>query len=431
MAELQHGGNITDYLLWRGDMTLRQRPFNIVDNLVLAYLSYYNFQGIVPALGVHDSITVREAVERVGKMYGFGTGPESEFLPALAGSARFGSAKLSDYVDIYADGELKTQFAALTVSLCDGTCYISFRGTGDSIVGWREDFEISYRLTEAQMRSTEYLNRCIPQPKFNRKRFLIGGHSKGGNLAVYSAVTCDPAVRDRILHVYSNDGPGLCPETTSPELLHLLDGRYTKIVAEYDLIGMLFEEEVPGPIVRSTYKGIMQHDLISWQVLGTGLVTAENFTDASLAVQQTFNRWIRSVDLKGRETFTTDLFDSFEAGGALYMSDLKQQDFEGFQAVLTAMLRAQPTSIESLGKFFASVRETAKGLDYRELLRENIPFENKISSAVNMITQKAKEYAEKFEEQKELREKQKQEKRQIQAGNKKEGEDSTGTALRK
>ena len=207
--------NLLDYLDWRGDLTLAQDPFNEVDNLILAELSFVDFKGIVPAPGKGESVNLRQAAEQyfarfpAGEKIDMGVLVPSEIpemLRKMAISDRFRDMKLNCFVD-WLDVEKAEQFAALTIETGDGLLYLSFRGTDDTLAGWKEDFNMAcVPEVPAQKMAVTYVEQVAKQ--FPRKKLRLGGHSKGGNLAVWSGVFCPAAVQRRVAAIWSNDGPG-------------------------------------------------------------------------------------------------------------------------------------------------------------------------------------------------------------------------------
>ena len=204
-------GNILDYLDWRGDLTFEQTPFNQVDNLILACFSYLDLDEIADVkngntLSVEELFEIFSGKEKDGEVKA-----ESAFLQntpilleKMASSERFRKCRAGGYVNEILFRKAQ-QFSAVTVELPDGTAYISFRGTDDTIVGWKEDFNLSNGIVPSHRKALEYL-------EFNgtymQSMIRLGGHSKGGNLAMYTAMQCDDALQEKILSVYDNDGPG-------------------------------------------------------------------------------------------------------------------------------------------------------------------------------------------------------------------------------
>ena len=186
--------NLMDYLDWRGDLTFREAPFNEVDNLILAQLVYVEFAGIVPAPGEEGTITVKEACELF-----FAAHDRKE---KMAQTERFCNAQLFGYINDISKEE-QSQFSVVCVRLDDKSIYVSFSGTDNTIVGWRENFNMGYLSeTPGQLKAVDYLNHIV---KEDWKKIRVGGHSKGGNLSVYASVKCDRNIQKRIVKVYSND----------------------------------------------------------------------------------------------------------------------------------------------------------------------------------------------------------------------------------
>lgn len=206
-------GNIYTYLKWRGDLNFVERPFCEVDNLILSELCYMDFSDIVPSMKDGRTVTLEEAAQKYLE-YGrepvinIGTLHKDAIVLPMADTARYRAVTLSNYIDI-TDRETGTEFAAMHIGLGDGTTYIAFRGTCDDLVGWREDFGMSFEIMPTQKSAVSYLNTTIDDAKM---RYRVGGHSKGGHLAVYGAMLCEEEKQDQIVEIYSNDGPGMCNE---------------------------------------------------------------------------------------------------------------------------------------------------------------------------------------------------------------------------
>ena len=192
--------NIFDYLDWR-DISLEKVEFNEIDNLILARLSYFPLDGSVKE---NDEITVREAYLKMKEQGTTGRILQAEdidLFPKLANSERFGNLKLTGFVNKI-DPEAEKQFSAVTILLPDNTIYVAYRGTDNTIVGWKEDFNMSFSdLVASQTESVKYLEKIAN--KYPEKKILVGGHSKGGNLAIYASVFCKPEIQDRIIEIYN------------------------------------------------------------------------------------------------------------------------------------------------------------------------------------------------------------------------------------
>lgn len=340
-------GNMLDYLSWRGDLSLAQDPFNEIDNLLLACLSYVPFEGIVPKVSEGD-ISIRDACEKffashtekelkANKTF---TSFSPQILKAMADSERFGNVKLQNYVN-HIDAQKEKQFCALEILTDDGFSYVSIRGTDDTIIGWKEDFNLSYQTIPADQEAAAYLN-YIMQDRYDPIR--IGGHSKGAHIAIYAAAFCYPDICSRIEVIYENDGPGFRRDQMQmPELLHVAS-KIVRIIPETSIIGTLLDHFAEPIVVLSTENGVMQHSPISWQVTGRSFDLAEAESNAGRLFQESFNTWIYSVEPPERKAFIDDMFDVLLAPGVDTLSELRS--YKHLKSITQSFEQINPRSKE-------------------------------------------------------------------------------------
>lgn len=348
--------NMIDYLKWRGDLSFEQSSFGEVDNLIASYLAYVNLDGIAPEPG-EDAVTVKEVSDRFFNKY-----TEKELkadksfvrlapylLKAMAESRRFADALVQNYVNIINE-EIEMQFSALELVLGDGTSYIAFRGTDDTIVGWKEDFHLSNGVVPAEVESVEYLNRT---GRACERPLRVGGHSKGGNLSVYGAAGCEDSVKEKIIEVYSNDGPGFSVEFLEDEGLKKILPKIQRFVPVCSTIGMLLNHIVEPVVIRSSQKGIVQHDGFSWEVMGTGFIKADNLGKKTQLLNDALRQWICDMDAKQRSAVIEDFFSVVEAAGAKTLTELQGGGLKSARAMLGQLEKLSPqtrTSVERLVK---------------------------------------------------------------------------------
>ena len=336
--------NIFDYLQWRKDVPFSVSPFNEVDSLVLTELIYADFEGSVPENG--ERVTIEEVRKRFWKLHT----PEeimaedsftkrAPFLmDDMAENARYGGTEMAFFYSVV-DTEADVQLAAVTFYLPDGTAFVAFRGTDSSIVGWKEDFYLSFLPeTEGQRRAAAYLNEHFQDDPIPLR---VGGHSKGGNMAVYAAVSALPEVRERIVAVYSNDGPGFLEAFTQTEAYRDMLPRIICTVPEDSIIGTLLSNEAYQHVVKSSAVSIFQHDGFSWQVLGPRFVEAEKRSDSSRMIEATLRQWLATQNEEDRKLFVNTMFTLFEATGADTFSQIKQ-DMTHSLGSMKKMLDAMP-----------------------------------------------------------------------------------------
>ncbi len=209
-------------------------------------------------------------------------------------SVRYGDTRIKNCIEII-DEDIEMQFSAMTLELDNHTAYIAFRGTDDHIVGWKEDFKMSFMdVVPAQKKALDYVNAVASK----YRNIYIGGHSKGGNLAVYSAVFADKRVKNKIVAVFNNDGPGFKQRLLStPEYLDITD-RIITLVPQSSVVGMLLEHEESYSVVRSTQKGVLQHDGFSWEVMGADFVYLSDVDDDCKTVDMTVKKVLNTMSME-------------------------------------------------------------------------------------------------------------------------------------
>ena len=333
---------LSDYIAWRGDLTFTEAPFCEVDNLIFCLLSYVDLDGIVPAHPHLGGISLRAAAAEYFLTHSDSVArPLGLIIPrdiltifrGMAHAPRSRDLILTGYVNRVSQRR-ECQFSALTILLPEECAFVAFRGTDDSIVGWKEDLNLSI-LEEipAQRMATEYLNGLDLPPD---TAILVGGHSKGGNLAVWGAVHAEESIRRRLRTVYSNDGPGFSEGTTRSEAYRSLRARIHLFLPEDSLVGLLLEQEENFQVVKSSRRGLFQHDGVSWEVKGSSFCYAEALSPAGLRHQSLLRDRIYALPASQRRDCIRILFSLLEATGADTLTDLHDAKFHSAMALLKA-----------------------------------------------------------------------------------------------
>jgi hypothetical protein len=332
-----------DYLTWRGDLTFEAAPFSEVDNMIMSMLAYIDMTGVVPAPGDCRSVTLRDAAaayfeknrER-GQLLGLLV-PDRvpDMLRGMADSARFGGLLLSEFVN-HVDMTKEEQFSALTADLGNGTLFVSFCGTDDTIVGWKENFNMSFsEAVPSQTESVKYLE-AVAASRAGAIR--VGGHSKGGNLAVYSSMRCSEAVRGRIIEIYNNDGPGFRSSIIGTPEYQAIRSRVCTLLPQSSFIGMLMEHEEEYEVVKSTGVGVLQHDGFTWEVLGAEFVHADSLSDHSKYLDRTLKLWLEGIGMEQRKAFIDAVFTIMESSGSTTLSGLNADRKKTAAAMLETLM---------------------------------------------------------------------------------------------
>lgn len=367
--------DLRDYIKWRGDLTFEQSPFNEVDNLIFSCISYMDFSGIVPSENTEKNTgrnpeentgknseenTGRNAEENTGKSAGGTTGDGTGQLPCritireacrrfwdqhteqevldnpsmtrpvpfvfreLADSRRFGDLYLMDYRNEI-DEDSQKQFAAIQVDLGNNQYYLAFRGTDETMTGWQEDFNMVW-LPEvpSEKRAAEYLREALLRRNGTggeKPAFYVGGHSKGGHLAIYAALKCYEEFREQIIQVFNNDGPGVSAAVAASEAYQGILPRLVSYVPEQSFFGLMLIHEETTYTVKSSRSGLMQHDCLSWEVLGTKFVRTQGVSAQSRKTNDGLKKWLDGLTEGERQKITELIFSSLSLAGVRSIGD--------------------------------------------------------------------------------------------------------------
>jgi len=362
-----------NYLKEYGDYSFRELPMTEVDSLLLCQLAYLKFDGMVPGiLEDQDSVTLRSLSERddFGRL--FADVRYEEVNRALAAGMlagkRFRDLKLNWYVNII-EKEWETQFSAVTFFLEDSTVYVAFRGTDETIVGWKEDFNMAFLTpVPGQAYSVKYLDKVASGI---RRPFYVGGHSKGGNLAVYSAMNCKPEIQERIIRVYSMDGPGFRPEVLGKCGYEAIRDRVVKILPHSSLIGMIFEWDMQFQVVESRTLGLAQHDPYTWLVEKDHLVRANDIYERRKKLDNTLNEWILSLDAAALKTFVDTLYQVISASQADDLIEFTAEWKRSMNGIVGALKEVDDETSKILREVIKSLFDIA-GEHMKERMAQNV-----------------------------------------------------------
>lgn len=375
-AEPKYQDNIMNYLKWRGDLTLDQSPFNEVDALILAEMSYVSFDSIVPEAGEKSCITIARAAELFRERNSMEQLEADVSFIRMAPFVLFQMAKCRRFADMtlsqYArntDYDKVEQFAALHINIGKGITYIAFRGTDDELIGWKENFNMSFMMpVPSQEAAVDYLNKTATGLF---KKYWLGGHSKGGNLAIYSGVFCNQSVQKKIQRICSFDGPGFNRRMIDDPEYKAMEEKITSYVPQSSIIGMLMEHQEEYYVVKSGESGIMQHDALSWRVSHNRFVLAEERDKSSHFVDDTLSAWLTKISPGQREQFVDALFSVLEQSGIKNMSDLTNINPKKIAVLLKTMTSMPAQSREIMNRIMKLLLEEGNRNLKRRMNSEN------------------------------------------------------------
>ncbi|GFI61522.1 hypothetical protein IMSAG049_00681 [Clostridiales bacterium] len=334
--------NMLDYIDWRGDLTFDKSSFNDIDNLIFTQLSFIDFDSIVTGFNEEGFIPISEAAEIFFKRHEANKVEMGVLVPndiiilleKMASAPRFKDLLLTKYISKI-NYEKPQQFAAITIMLDSEKYYIAFRGTDDTIVGWKEDFNMGFMTAvPSQLDSVTYVEGVAAEID---GKIIIGGHSKGGNLSIYSALNCNDVVKERLIRVYNNDGPGFSRKIIDTDEYAKIAGKVKTIIPESSVVGIMLEHEEKFTIVKSSQSGLLQHDSFSWEVLGTDFIVTEERSQYSEISDSALKTWLGELNTEERELFVDTLFDILQSTDAKTLMDLNSNKLETAMAMLKSI----------------------------------------------------------------------------------------------
>ena len=351
---------IFDYLDHVTYDSIYDRPFKELDVLALTELTYLPFDRIVPQ-GDTTNIEVRlsDAVELVDRTTDFiVTDQHLQLVDDLASSKRFKNIKLLNYVNEY-DPDVQKQFAAMTYRLTMDVYLVVFRGTDDTLIGWKEDFHMTYMdHIPAQRRAASYLQHVMKE--FPKGRFMVAGHSKGGNLAAYACSYLPDQLFKQVDAIYCYDSPGLNKSIIKTEGYQRIAHLIHRFVPQGSIVGMMLEVPEPATIVKSrAFGGFAQHDAFTWMVEKDGFVTLDQTSPDSQQMDQTLKQWVQEVPDSQLKKFFDTFFGLFLDAGITSINDL--MNLKNFSKIKDIFQNAQdldPTEREMLERLAKQLIDT-------------------------------------------------------------------------
>lgn len=348
---------IIDYIQTYGDYTFHEKPVNEVDSLILSQLSYLKFDALVPDIeGDGGFVDMQYLLKHqdYDTLYGDERYREknTELFLALSGSIRFGKLRFGNYVN-QIEPERETQFSAVTYRLEDDIYYIAYRGTDENMVGWKEDLNLAFsEPVPGQLMGVEYLNRAaanIAAP------FYVGGHSKGGNFAVYAAMNCHEEIQNRIAAIYDHDGPGFRPEVKEKCGFGKIEDRIRKTIPHSSLVGMILYSEGAYRVVESKYFGLAQHDPFSWLTDGDDFRIAKQVYASRMFMNSAMNEWILSLGQEQLHIFVDTLYEVLTASEADNLIDFTANWKRSIQGIMEAIKNVDAPTMQIMNNIMKAL----------------------------------------------------------------------------
>ena len=344
--------------------TFDQRPFCDVDSLILSCLAYLDIPAALANGRTWRGMRLAELyrAEHFDRLFSVTFAPQKtrQLLTALAASPRFRDIRVMGYTSTV-DELREKQFSAMTFRLAPKLSYIAFRGTDSTLVGWKEDFNMAFRTPiPAQQAARVYLTTAsIHCPG----TLLLGGHSKGGNLAVYAAAFCGKRMQSRIGKIYSHDGPGFLPEVLESADFSGIVDRIEKTLPQSSVVGMLLEQQEHYKIVKSKSISLLQHDPFNWEVRDGAFVPLDHLTRDARHLDRTLTAWLQKMDHTQRERLVEALFGILESTDVRTLDQLRAD----WQKAIPAVAREAASLDQDTREFLIGALKELAALSIRTL----------------------------------------------------------------
>lgn len=363
-------GTILDYLKEYGDYTLDEKPFSEVDSLALCQFTYLKFDGLAPAPGENKPMASLEELaenEDYDRLYGDERYREDNtaLFQGMYRSKRFKEMKVWNYVN-QIDLETETQFSAVTFLLPNGVSYVAYRGTDETIVGWKEDLNLAFsEPVRGQRMAVDYLDKVAEEIA---GPFYVGGHSKGGNFATFACMNCEASVRRRILAIYDHDGPGFRPEVKAQGAYGEIQDRIHKTVPHSSLVGMLLYSEGAYRVVESKTIGLAQHNPYTWLVKDAGFRTVDELYAGRKFLDEALNQWILSLSQDQMRIFVDTFYQIVLASETDNLIDFTANWFQSLHKIGAALKEIDPQTGKAMIQIMKSLFEIAS-LNVKERMK--------------------------------------------------------------
>ncbi|MBR4619259.1 MAG: DUF2974 domain-containing protein [Bacilli bacterium] len=356
------------YVSKYGDLSFNEEEFNEVDNVILSLLSYIDFKGIVS--NTSKKISLKEASEIYFSKYTkkeldqniFSIKSAIKLFDYIKDFKRYQELKLYNYSY---EKSINKQFSAMCIKITDDLVYVSYEGTDELISGWKEDFDLSYMFPiPSQVDAVNYLNKSI---KLRDKKVIVGGHSKGGNLALVSAMYCNFWIRRKIIKIYSNDGPGLLEEELNSYSFKKIKSRYVHIIPDKSIVGIMLEN-CNDLVIKASKGGILAHDALNWEVLDNSFIYTE-LNESSKKLNKIMKDWLDEYSFEQRMVCVEELFSIFSNNNINSLIDIKKSGVFGIIKLIRESKNLGNTASEMFKQLISLIYD-----DYSSMIKDKISF---------------------------------------------------------
>ena len=351
--------NIFNYIDYYKDYTFQDKGFNEVDNVIFSCLTYIDYNGIV-SINKSNKLTIGEVAnkyfsihKKVDKVNMLAQKEAIKILKKVKDTIRYKDIFMYLYKYI---GNEESQFSAITFEINKDLCYVAFEGTDQLISGWKEDCKMAYEFpVKAHKYAIKYLNQNFI---FTNKKLIVGGHSKGGNLALVSSMNCNYFVKRKIINIYSNDGQGLRKAQIESSKYASIQGRFIHIIPQFSIVGLLLRHDQNYTVIHSTRPGALAHCTSYWKIEDDHFVRDE-LSPFSKILDEGIIKWLDKYDDEKREKFVNSIFKILEENNVMSLLQLRREIKLIFK-VIKSSKDIDPIVLEMLKDLIKIITDTNK-----------------------------------------------------------------------
>lgn len=351
--------DIFDYINWRKDQSFDDLSFNEIDNLVFSNLSYIRFKDIIPSDKAY--ITVNDAIEAFLKteitVLDIRDKRDLDFLEAIRNTKRYGNLKLFFHREVYESAE-ETQFAATLIEIKRNLYYLSYRGTDNFIAGWKEDLNLSFETVAAQKLALLYLEEVAKT--FIFAKLIVGGHSKGANLAVYACAHASTKTYKKIVQIYNNDGPGFDFKNIDITPYKHICEKMISFTPGFSFVGQMMQQPMPMTIVESNGTSILQHSMYTWLLTPDHLIRLDDIEAHAKTWKYILTSCLDSLNLEERRKFVDGIYEVILAANAHDIFEILPGLIKNRKQVQEILKNMDPATSEAIESAFSQIFDAFK-----------------------------------------------------------------------
>ncbi|MEG0071017.1 MAG: Mbeg1-like protein [Raoultibacter sp.] len=329
---------IVDYIRDE-QLTFKESAFTPLDSLVFSTLAYFNFEssGLIENCSpdrvlLHDIVALTDHEILTSGSWLEDSDLTPDFCQGVMASRRLRDVHIAFFMQETSE-VVEKQFSAMSFFLPDETVYLAFRGTDGSFAGWKEDFNLCFKnVIPSQVAALRYVSGIASSCT---RPLILGGHSKGGNLAEYAALCAHQSVYDRIVTVYNHDGPSFL-DSPSPRIDdESFQAKLHKSVPATSIIGLFLEQRPEYGIVQSNALPVFSHSPFTWAIDGSDFVYEDQLKKSTAIFDKTLNDWLQSVSSAQRERFIDTMYELFASTDANNWTEFQTNLFKNMGHMLT------------------------------------------------------------------------------------------------